>query len=69
MRPPKRPYNIYLCRFCDHSKYPNGKAFSLSEDHDAVGEGTIWMCGDCVREQKDIRNLYEMNKGQRIEDD
>jgi hypothetical protein len=57
-----RPYNIYLCRFCDHSKFPYGKPIDPIIDHDAVNLGKEWMCGECVREQKTIRDLFKMNK-------
>jgi hypothetical protein len=58
----KRPYNIYLCRYCDHNRYPCGKPIDPITDHDAIKTKNGWMCGDCVREQKTTSGLYRMNK-------
>jgi hypothetical protein len=57
-----RPYNIYLCTYCQKDKYPYGKPIDPITDLDAVDMGKDWMCRECVREQKTIRDLFKMNK-------
>jgi hypothetical protein len=59
--PRKRPYGVFICHFCDKDKHPSGKPFE-STDPDAVIKGLVGKCGDCVRAERDIENLYRMNK-------
>jgi hypothetical protein len=45
-------YNTGVCKFCDHSEYPDGKLIDPTTDHNArqmeTGE---WKCGVCVTEE------------------
>jgi hypothetical protein len=48
---PRRRYNINLCHYCDHDKFPHGKPIDPTSDKEArqMKDGS-WKCGICIGE-------------------
>jgi hypothetical protein len=48
---PHKRYNVNICHYCNHDKYPNGKVIDPTADHNAkqMKDGSF-KCGVCVTE-------------------
>jgi hypothetical protein len=52
-------YNIEVCHYCNHDKYPHGKPIDSTTDlHARKTDKGNWKCGTCVAEEsKDLLRL------------